>query len=306
MRFGKNKKENLRRTITKTDDKNNNSNIGDYSPEDKETIVPIIFTSFGHCRNNGLTNLPLNFSASANKYIIENAETMLDPIVKKKSLYQLDRNNENIIINNLKTYIVQNSIMNICSVLNSSEYGHYFNIIPVLPYIQNELQESAFDIAILLQQISSEIGTEYMDTGMQEEMVNHTIAFMKNISMQISQIVCLAICKGADKAITEVGMNIHIAPGINDLYKAIINDFPAIREIKENYPQDLATHCTILLKQLFSDIVERIMFNTINKDIQYVLINILSTFYYQYNDYLYYEFDAAREQMLHDIIRNRK
>ena len=133
-----------------------------------------------------------------------------------------------------------------------------------------------------------------------------SIAYANNISMQIAQMICTRICIGAEKAITEVGMQVHVAPGINDLYRKLSNDFADLKAVKNEMPQDFNTHCTILLKQIFRDIVEQTMFVSINRDLGQILLNVVGTFYFNYNDYLYYEFDAAKEQLMMETKRQRK
>ena len=273
-------------------------------------IRPIIFTSIGNCRNKGLSEFPLMFSRSANLYVTANGDKLLDPIIEQRLLNNLDSNNNSIAISNLTNYILQNSFMNICSALNSSKYACYFGIIPVLPYIQEELFGDEFIYAIrgiLCDLIICNYNTINMYTEFNEDFVAQSIAFAENISMQISQMICTNICRGAEKAITEVGMQVHIAPGINDLYRKLLNDFDRLKDVKNEMPRDFNTHCTILLKQLFAEIIERTMFTSINKDIKQVLINnIVGTFYFVYNDYLYYDFDVAREQLIIEAKRQRK
>lgn len=283
-------------------------------PFDNDTkdgaIRPIIFTSVGSCRDRGLSDFPLTFSKSANLYVAANGDKLLDPIVEKRLLKNLDGNNNIIAVSNLTNYILQNSFMSICSALNSSKYVCYFNTIPVLPYIQEELFGDEFTNTIrciLCDLAFHNYNTTNMDTGFYEDFLNQSIAYAENISMQISQMICTSICRGAEKAITEVGMHVHMSLGIDDLHRKLIYDFEHLKSVKNEMPQDFDTHCTILLKQLFAEIVECTMFTSINRDIKEILVNsIIGTFYFVYNDYLYYDFDAAREQLLMEAKRQKK
>lgn len=274
-----------------------------YNEEDERIIRPITFTTIGNCRSHSLVEYPLNFSASANAYISNNTGEMLDPIIEKGIIISLSYENERIITSNLSAYIIQNSFMNICSAVNSSKYYEYFYNIPVLTYIQKELETTKFHIDAVIRNFISRdpFDTRFLDTKLVDEMMNQTIAYTRNLSMQISQYICTAICTGADKAITETMMQVHVTPNINDLYRQLAAKNPNLNSIKEQFPDDFQTHCTIYLKQIFQSIVSELMFKTINKDILYILSNTIFTLYYNYNDYLYYDFDAAREQVLQKV-----
>lgn len=313
--FGKMKRrENInhsnkeRRDNQKTEKEIIESVIKPFNNAKDGVIRPIIFTSIGNCRNHGLSEFPLMFSRSANLYVTANGDKLLDPIMERSILRNLERNNNEIAVSNLANYILQNSFMSICSALNSSKYACYFSIIPVLPYIQKEIDDSIYDITDILNRFiySNNYNTTNMDIELQEDFLNQSIAYAENISMQISQMICTSICRGAEKAITEVGMQVHVAPGINELYRKLLNDFDHLKTIKNETPQDFNTHCTILLKQLFVEILEYTMFTSVNRDIKQVLLNVVGTFYFVYNDYLYYDFNAAREQLIMETKRQGK
>lgn len=267
--------------------------IKEVTDENVSPIHPIIFTNIGLSCNNSLIDYPLNLMSDINLFIVQNEDKMLKTL-DQTLLRRLDNNSRNLTKIEVVNFIKQTAIMNFCSIFNSSEYRKYFDMIPVLEMVKEEIDNDYAIERILETVFWDEVFGSYLTS---REDLLRTRAFVDNISYQLGQAVCSSICLGADKAINDVVLQIHVVPNIKNLYKQLLDDNKFLAKLNQESPQDYPTFVAIHLKEIVMDMVNDIINSVIGPSITLIMRSLVYTAFFSYSDYLYYDKEAAGKQI---------
>ena len=261
-------------------------------------VVPIVFTSKGNFRSPGLIDFPIDFSSKINLNVFgKNTDDILSSM-DKSLLIDLHYNNLNITQIQVENYIKQESFMNFCAAFNAFKYNHgYFEMIPILEKVKEKIDNS-----VAIKQLTSQFfiynaDKAYTTVNISDEQRKQTMSYVESIDVQLAQAICTEICLGADEAINDIIMQVNFVPNIKVLYKHLAEDNDFLYELNKTSPEDYPTFVAIYLKTIMRDMIKDVMCRSIGPGITNIMTNIVLSLYYVFDDYLYYDYEAAHEQI---------
>lgn len=262
----------------------------------KNIVNPIIFTSNGElCRNNMLHDLPINLFAKSNFQTIINADAAIGNL-SPVDLYLLDNNSRNIYIRMLNEYILQESFLNFCNVINSSELAPYLAYIPIKAKVKERLDTNIAVENILVSFFMSS-NSDFSSHRDSEQDMNRTMELSMQISLQITHSVIMYICMGIDEAINDIILQVHLIPNIENLYDKILKDrnFASYRKQSKDNNQDLIA---LYLKTIARNDITNILFPIIGRSVTNVLQSSIGAGYYAYHDFAEYQLNNKNNDKL--------
>ena len=276
--------------------KQDKNNI-EVSEDGSEMIHPIIFTTRGNCINHGLIDLPIDYSRYVNWEVFGDKEVGLLDNMNKSLLVHLNAHNNGITQSQVDNYIRQESFMNFCSAFNASKYSKYFTMIPILEKVKERIN-NCNTIAVLTSEFFC-----YNDGYSTFRLENpkdamETVSYAKSIAYLLAEVICTEIAFAADEAINDAIMQVYIVPNIKELYKELANENKALYELGKTSPENFPTYAAIYLKTLVREIIQVVMTSSIEPGISNIMGTIMFSNYTVFNDYLYYEIDAAHNQVI--------
>ena len=258
------------------------------------SITPIVFSDEinGCITNHTPLDIPLNFFASANLDMLK--ECSLDKL-SKTSLRSLNITNMELISKLISDFIIQNTFINACNVIDHSElvkrgYNEFFNI---KQFIYDELKQLSSCISAIINETShnycrdndcySALSYVPNDIDATKQNIENTFNFMYSVCGQISTYIINAICMGIDKAINDVTLDVHIIPNIDKLFDKLYCDkeFTSAKSINR---YNVNTYASIYLKSLLNNDIEKLATIVFEVNYDILLTYMHYTSYFVVND----------------------
>ena len=179
--------------------------------------------------------------------------------------------------------------MNFCTALNTSQISElgYLDIIPIKERVLSALQNN-----IAIDHLVSNYffkGSDYDFNKIEEDEIDRTIIFTKEVVKQICSAVIHSIAIGADEAINGTIMMVETNPKdsrLKDLYIRLSHDVRFLGKIKEADQSLYPTIVAVYLKEFLMNEIESII-----PGIEYSIQNLFS----QVNYTGYFIFDSIAD-----------
>lgn len=222
------------------------------------SIQPIIFSKELNCnlKTSSILDAPLNIFRFMNFEYGGDNNTYLENL-NDNSLYNITMDNKYLAAKLATDYIIQNSFINICNMIDNSEftklgYSDYFNI---KQFVNDELlkfRDWIYDIINACIYPANKLIT--CEKKEFDKNTKSLIDFLTIKSSQISICIYNALCIGIDKAINDIVFQVHVIPNINLLYDKLKSDYgfgSKMHNIINEY--NFSTCASIYLKTLFAE-----------------------------------------------------
>lgn len=193
--------------------------------ERKNVISPVIF----HNKSNDirinatiLTNAPIEYTDIANNFLSELCEKMDQDYVdkmKREDYYTFTNfiaNQKDIMIYQMKSYIIQHSFMNFCLAIDGSKYCELSKYVPLKEYVRNELEGSC---SVFIDNLVNNLIWRMEEKDKQGYITSEQ--YQLNSALQLCQMIYGSICYGCDKAINDVFLQVHNVPNLKEILKCI-------------------------------------------------------------------------------------
>lgn len=280
--------------------------IRDLSENEKEAITPLIFTSFGHCCNRSLHDLPLQVFTDNNEFVASHPNEFLTPIANiHEATSKLNFNSQKIAIKMVRDYIIQNSFISICNAISMSNLAKYYDIIPIKEYIWEEFCKDDLIEDLLYTALrnfsSSPVAYSMQNAEINKDSSNVVGSFMCNIGLQLSSIISSIFAIGADKAVNDIILGGKFTPVLDNLIGNLIQESNTLQKISDK--PDIQAYVALFVKEDLMRIIYRLIESTIKPSCVYIMGDIFKTNYNVFDDYAY--FYENKDRYIEDIVKNK-
>ena len=251
-------------------------------------ISPIIFTSIGNNKNYGLIDLPLQISQAVNFKVLDDEKRL--ELLTNRQLNTLKFESRDIASIEATNYIIQNSFMSFCSLIDQCDLNQNTKVLTYLPIKQMvyESLEKAYysinnNIESLIKTFALSHESNFKDADdVQNATLDNVINYSLSIRDIILQYIVDAICIGTDKAVNDILMQVHTVPNINEIYLEISRYITNLGEFKKSCPESYSTICAIAIKSYLRDQINILISRNLMPTIEYLVSKL---FYIQANVY---------------------
>lgn len=271
--------------------------------DDSIRISPIVFTSIGNNRNYGLIDLPLQISQAINFKISDDYER-LDSLTDSQ-LRTLNFESRGITAYEAANYIIQNSFMSFCSLIDQCDLNQNTKVLTYLPIKQmvyESLNKAHRPVCDNLDHLNRTFAVSHESifkdaNDVQHAALDNTVNYALSIRDIILQNIVDAICIGTDKAVNDILMQVHTVPNINEIYLEISRYIPAAGEFQKSAPEAYSTVCTIAIKSYLRDQIITLIGRNLIPTIESLVSKL---FYIQANVYddQYYSIKEIKNTMI--------